>query len=137
MILGLNLTEGRHSGEADAVLDDLKQLLVGVALHLLAGEIGCTWVHPLAGRPLATAIVSMTYAAVQAVMCASVFNAGFCVQWARRNSVAACAVNNEALGRIADARFKTARLRQRRQVETHERDHNRNHSNNEDRPRDS
>ena len=47
MIWGLDITESRHSGEADSILNNPKQLLVGVALHLFAREIGCARVHPL------------------------------------------------------------------------------------------
>ena len=68
MIWGLDVTESRHSGEADSILDNPKQLLVGVALHLLAREIGCAWVHPLPQRSLCAAIVGMTYAAIESVV---------------------------------------------------------------------
>jgi len=68
MIWGLDVTESRHSGEADSILDDPKQLLVGVALNLLACEIGCAWVHPLPRRSLCPAIVGMAYAAIESVV---------------------------------------------------------------------
>ena len=68
VIRGLNVTECRHSGEADSILDDPIQLLVGVALHLLACEIGCAWIHPLPRRSLCPAIVGMTYAAIESVV---------------------------------------------------------------------
>src|SRR5215813_2655371 len=68
MIRGLDVTKSRHSGEADSILDDPKQLLVGVALHLLAGEIGCAWVHRLSRRSLCPAIVGMTYSTIDSVV---------------------------------------------------------------------
>ena len=46
MMGGLNIGEAGHSSEADAVLDNPKQFLVGIAPYLLAREIGCAWVHP-------------------------------------------------------------------------------------------
>lgn len=46
-VWSLNFAEPRHPCEADAVVDDPKQLLIGVTLHSLTREIRCTWVHPL------------------------------------------------------------------------------------------
>jgi hypothetical protein len=68
MIWSLDVTKSRHSGEADSILDDPKQLLVGVALHLLAREIGRARVHPLPRRALCPAILGMTYAAIESVV---------------------------------------------------------------------
>jgi hypothetical protein len=48
-IIGLDLTESRHSSEADSVPDDPKQLLIGIALHLLAGWEGVSLDTILAG----------------------------------------------------------------------------------------
>ena len=64
VIRGLDVTKSRHSGEADSILDDPKQLLVGIALHLFACEIRCAWVHPLPRRALCQAIVGMTYSTI-------------------------------------------------------------------------
>src|SRR6516225_6765860 len=64
VIRGLDVSKSRHSGEADSILDNPKQLLVRVALHLLACEIGRAWVHPLPRRSLCPAIVSVTYSAI-------------------------------------------------------------------------
>ena len=77
MIGGLNFGEGRHSGVADPVLDDPKQLLVGITLHALAGEISRARILPLSRFPLRMAIVRMTSAAFQAVLRTTVFYAGF------------------------------------------------------------
>src|SRR6516225_1723803 len=77
MIRSLDVTKSRHSAEADSILDDPKQLLVGVALNLLACEIGCAWVHPLPRRALCPAIIGMTYAAIQSVVRTSSFYACF------------------------------------------------------------
>lgn len=77
VIGGLNFAEGRHSGVADPVLDDPKQLLILIALHAIAGEISCARILPSSRLPLRTAIVRMTDAAFQAVICSTVFNAGF------------------------------------------------------------
>ena len=65
MIWGLDVTESRHSGDSASILDDPKQFLVGVALHLLTREIGCAGVHQLPRRSLCPAIVGMTYAAIE------------------------------------------------------------------------
>jgi hypothetical protein len=86
---------------------------------------------------LGTTIVGMADAAIYAVMRTSPFNAGFCVQGAGRNSLAACATNEKALGQIGDARFTTARVPQRRRTETHQSDHNQHHHEHKDRPRHS
>ena len=68
MIRSLDVTKSRHSAEADSILDDPKQLLVGVALNLLACEIGCAWVHPLPRRSLCPAIVGVTYTAIESIV---------------------------------------------------------------------
>jgi hypothetical protein len=86
---------------------------------------------------LGTTIVGMADAAIYAVMRTSPFNAGFCVQGAGRNSLAACATNEKALGQIGHARFNRPRLAQRRQVKTHQRNHNQHHHEHKDRPRHS
>ena len=84
VIWRLDLTEGRHPGEANSVLNDPKQLLVRIALHLTTGEIRWAWVHPPAQRRLGMAIGTMTYAAFQAVVRTSVVDTCFCVERARR-----------------------------------------------------
>src|SRR5215472_10080163 len=137
VIRSLHVTKSRHSGEADSILDDPKQLLVGVALHLLACEIGCAWIHPLPRRSLCPAIVGMTDAAIESVVRAASFNACFGVLGARRNSVPASAVNEITLGQIGQARFSRPRLMQRRQIKTHERNPDQHHSKHDYRPQDS
>src|SRR5215469_7804172 len=120
MIWVLDVTESRNPAEANSILDDPKQLLVGVALYPLAGEIGCARVHPLPGWPLCKTIIGMTYPAIQPVVCTSSFNACFGVLRARRNSVQTGAVNEEMLGQIGQARFNRPRLMHYRQVNTHQ-----------------
>jgi hypothetical protein len=39
ILRGLNFAEARHHCESDAVVDDPKQLLIGIVLHSLASEI--------------------------------------------------------------------------------------------------
>src|ERR1700758_2470085 len=89
VIRGLNLAEGWHSGESDSVLDNPKQLLIGIGLNFLTREIRCPWVHPSSRCRLGMAVNSMAYVAIQAIMCSSDFAAGYFVYWARRYSVAA------------------------------------------------
>src|SRR5215472_2726678 len=137
VIRGFNFAEGRHSGETDSVLDDPKQLLVGKALHLLAGEVGGAWIHPSPHRGRRTAIGTMTQATLRRVECVSSGDTGLCVLRARRYSLAACPANEEARAPIRNRRLKTARLLQRGQIETHQRNHNQHHSEHEDRPRGS
>jgi hypothetical protein len=46
----LNLAKARHPCESDPVLDDPIQLLIGITLHLLAGQIRRPWyIHRPAG----------------------------------------------------------------------------------------
>jgi hypothetical protein len=116
----LEFAEGGHPCEPDSVLENPKELLVRIALYLLTGEICCSWVHPSPRRRLGAAINPMTYAAIQAVMRTSSFNAGICVDWSRRNSLAARSANDELLGQIRDACFKRPGFRQRRQSEMHQ-----------------
>ena len=81
MIRCLNLAEGWHPCESDAVVDDPKQLPIGIALHSLTGEICGTRVHPLSRWRLSPAVGAVAYAAIQAVMFTSSFNAGCRVEW--------------------------------------------------------
>src|SRR5262249_12174036 len=67
VIRRFDLPEGRHSGETDSVLDDPKQLLIGVALHLLRGEIRRAWIHPSADGHLGMTVGSMAHTAIVAV----------------------------------------------------------------------
>ena len=78
MIGRLKLAEPRHFRESDAVVDDPKQLLIGVALHLPTGEIRIAWVHPLPRWRLAPAIDAVAYAAIQTVMCTSCLHPPSC-----------------------------------------------------------
>src|SRR5262249_29223593 len=110
MVPTLDLAKGGHSGVADSVLDDPKQLLVGKALHLFAGEIGGAWIHPSAHRGWGTAIGTMTQAALRRVECVSAGDAGLCILGARRYSMAACPTDEEVRAPIGNGRFKTARF---------------------------
>ena len=64
VIRAFDLAESWHSSETDSVLNDPKQLLVGIALNLLAGEVGCAGIHPSPGRVLPIAIVTVTKRAI-------------------------------------------------------------------------
>src|SRR5215469_3273108 len=134
VVPSLDLAKGRHSGEADPILDDPKQLLVGKALHLFTAEIGCAWIHPSAHRRRGTAIGTMTQAAFRAVECTAAGNAGFCVRRALRYSLAACPPDQEAQVPIGNCRLNTARFPERGHIKTHQRNHNQHHSKHEDRP---
>src|SRR5215831_21125234 len=101
VIRGFNFAEGRHSGVADSVLDDPKQLLVGTALHLLAGEVGGAWIHPSPHRGWRTAIGTMTQAILRRVECVSAGDAGLCVLGARRYALPACPTDKEASAQLA------------------------------------
>src|SRR5215469_9716127 len=124
VIVGFHLPEGWHASEADAVPDNPKQFLVGIALDALAGEVGYSGIHAFAERCLSTTVVRMTHAAIQTVMRTTVGNARLYVKRPRRNSVAARAFNEKALSQCAEVRFKGARLWQGCQIETQERNHN-------------
>jgi hypothetical protein len=115
----LHLAEGWHSCESDSVLDNPKQLLIGIALNLLAREVRCAWLHPSSWCRLGMAVNTMAYVAIQAIMCSSGFAAGFCVYWSWRYSVAARSANGKVLALIRNARFKRAGFLQRRQPELH------------------
>src|ERR1700740_1991894 len=115
----LYLTEGWHSCESDAVLDDPKQLPIGVALHSPTGEICGAWVHPLPRWRFGQAVDPVAYAAIQAEMCTSGFNTGSCVNRRRGNSVAAGQANDRVFGQIRYACFKRARFLQCRQTDMH------------------
>ena len=101
MIRCLNLAEGWHPCESDAVVDDPKQLPIGIALHSLTGEICGTWVHPLSRWRLSPAVDPVAYAAIQAEMCTSCFDTGSWVNRRRGNSVAAGQANDRAFARFA------------------------------------
>src|SRR5580704_5706663 len=88
VIRSLHVAEGWHSCESDAVVYDPKQLPIGVALHLLTGEIWGTWVHPLSRWRFGSAVDPVAYAAIQAEMCTSGFDNGSCVNRRRGNSAA-------------------------------------------------
>jgi hypothetical protein len=101
MIRCLNLAEGWHPCESDAVVDDPKQLPIGIALHSVTGEICGTWVHPLSRWCLGPAVDPAADAAIQAEMCTSCFDAASLVNWQRGNSVAAGKRMTECLARFA------------------------------------
>jgi len=115
----LHLAEGWHSCVSDSVLDNPKQLLIGIALNFLTREVRCAWVHPPSRWGLGAAVNSVACAAIQAVMCSSGFAAGFYVYWSWRYSLAARTANGKVLGPIRNARFKRAGFLQRRQPELH------------------
>ena len=115
----LHLAEGWHSCVSDSVLDNPKQLLIGIALNFLTREVRCAGVHPPSRWGLGAAVNSVACAAIQAVMCSSAFAAGFYVYWSWRCSVAARSANGKVLGLIHNARFKRAGFLQRRQPELH------------------
>src|SRR5262245_30452855 len=119
LICRLNLAEGRHSGVPDSVLNDPEQLLLGKALHLLAGEIGRAWIHPSADRRLRSAIGTMTHTALRVVTSASVGSTGFHIRRPWRYSLLACAADHEMRNPIGNQRFKTPRLLERCQIETY------------------
>src|SRR5580693_8872196 len=115
----LHLAVGWHSCESDSVLDNPKQLLIGIALNFVTREVRCAWVHPPSRWRLAMAVNCMAYGAIQAIMRSSDFAAGFYVCWSWRYSVAARSANGEVLGLIRNARFQRAGFLQRRQPELH------------------
>jgi hypothetical protein len=117
VIRGLDLTERWHSGKANSVLNDPKQLAVGVALHSLASEIGCAWIHPSTRYGVSMPISSMTEATIGVVICIPIANAGLCGWRARGDSLPACTSDEKTCGQMADARFETTRFLERRQVE--------------------
>ena len=113
----LKFAEAWHPCESDAVVDDPKQLPIGIALHLLTGKICCTWIHPLTRGRLGPAVDPVAYGAIQAEMCTSCFDTGSWVNRRRGNPVAAGQVNNRAFGQIRYACLKRARFLQRCQTE--------------------
>src|SRR5215470_2480550 len=104
------LAVARHARESDAVVDDPKQLLVGVTLHSLAGEICSTRVHPASQWSLSPAVDTVACGALQAVMSTAAFNTAFCVCWRRRTSEPASWANHYAFDQIRHICFKRARL---------------------------
>ena len=116
MIGCLKLAEPLHPSESDAVADDPKQLLIGVALHLLTGEIRSAWVHPLRRWRLGPAIDAVAYAAIQTVMCTSCFSPGPCVNRWWGNTAAAGQANGKLFDEVRNPCFKRARILQRRQT---------------------
>jgi hypothetical protein len=133
----LNLAEARHPCESDAVVDDPKQLPIGIALHSLTGEICGTWVHPLSRWRLSPAVDPVAYAAIQAEMCTSCFDTVSRVNRRRGNSVAAGQANDRAFGQIRYACFKRARFLQRRQTEMHQSNSDQHHTRRNRCPNDS
>jgi hypothetical protein len=115
----LKFAEARHPCESDSVVDNPKQLLIGIALNFLTCEVRCARVHPSSRCRLGMAVNSMAYVAIQPIMCRSGFAAGCCVYWSSRYSVAARSTNGKVLGLIRNARFKRAGFLQRRQPELH------------------
>jgi len=137
VIWHLKFAEARHPCESDSVVDDPKQLLIGIALNFLTREVRCTWVHPSSRRRLGMAVNSMAYVAIQAIMCSSGFAAGFYVHWSWRYSVAARSANGKVLGLIRNARFKRAWFLQRRQPELHHSNPDQHHTRRTHCPNDS
>src|SRR5215471_10352805 len=101
MIRCLKLAEPLHPSESDAVVDDPKQLLIGVALHLLTGEVRSAWVHPLPRWRLGPAIDTVAYAAIQTVMCTSCLSTGPCINRWWGNTAAAGQQMADCLTRFA------------------------------------
>jgi len=75
--------------------------------------------------------------AIQAVMCTSAFNGGFCVEWLRGDSVATRQVNGRVFGQIRYPCFKRTRLLQRRQTEMHQSNPDQHHTRRNRCPNDS
>jgi hypothetical protein len=101
-------------------LADAKQLFIGVALHLLRGEIRRAWIHPSADGHLGMTVGAMAHTAIVAVKHSSTtIDASFSDLGARRYSFAACAVNQKISRFIADEHFKAPGFIQCRQVEAH------------------
>jgi hypothetical protein len=105
--------------KSDSVLDNPKQLLIGIALNFLTREVRCAWVHPSSRCRLGMAVNSMAYVAIQAIMCSSGLAAGNCVYWSWRYSVLARSANGNVLRLIRNARFNGAGFLQCRQPELH------------------
>ena len=120
MVGCLKLAERWHPGEADAVVDDPKQLLIGVALHSLTGEIRSAWVDPLPRWRSCPAIDAVAYAAIQTVMCTSCFSTSPCVSRWWWNTAAATQANGRLFEDVRYSGFKRSRILQRRQTQTHQ-----------------
>ena len=120
MVGCLNFAEARHACESDAVVDDPKQLLIGIALHSLTCEVGSTRIHPLSRWRLSSAVDTVANAAIQAVMYEPRLNAGRCIDRRGRNSATTGQGNERVFSQVCYRSFKRGRFLQRRQIQMHQ-----------------
>src|SRR5215469_528060 len=94
MIRCLELAEAGHPCETDTVVNDPKQLLIGVTLHSLTGKVRRTRVHPLSRWRVGAAVNAVAYSAIEAVASKSCLNAGPGVERGGGNPAATGQVND-------------------------------------------